>query len=282
MQSPLVPRCCVEDLRLISSPTSQVNFHLAEAGTPKRIKNFSGDIKDSEAYIHLLNQIQPPGTDIDTAALSLGDLSDRAEAMLGNADKMGCRKFVRAKDVTNGNAKLNLAFVANLFNMYPALEATEEFEGLADFELNEMDETREEKTFRNWMNSLGVSPFVNSLYADLSDGQVLLQLFDKVKPGIVDWGRVNKPPYKKFGGMHKKVENLNYAIDLGRQLRFSIVGIGGKDIYDGIKTLTLAVVWQLMRAYTISILQKISGSDKRITDPQIVKFVNDKVRLRGP
>ena len=30
--------------------------------------------------------------------------------------------------------------------------------------------------FRNWMNSLGVSPFVNSLYQDLKDGLILLQV----------------------------------------------------------------------------------------------------------
>lgn len=102
------------------------------------------------------------------------------------------------------------------------------------------------------MNSLGVNPFVNSLYQDLKDGNVLLQvhnynllldfesfslplqLFDKVKPGIVKWEKVNKPPYK-MGGNMKKLENCNYAVDLGKQMGFSVVGIGGKDIFDGNK-----------------------------------------------
>lgn len=61
------------------------------------------------------------------------------------------------------------------------------------------------------MNSLGVKPFVNSLYTDLSDGMVLLQLFDKVQPGIVDWKKVNQPPFKKMGANMKKIENLNYG-----------------------------------------------------------------------
>lgn len=30
--------------------------------------------------------------------------------------------------------------------------------------------------FRNWMNSLGVAPFVSNLYQDLKDGLVLLQV----------------------------------------------------------------------------------------------------------
>ena len=42
------------------------------------------------------------------------------------------------------------------------------------------------------MNSLGVSPYVNHLYGDLSDGLIIFQLYDKIKPGIVDWARVVK------------------------------------------------------------------------------------------
>jgi len=46
--------------------------------------------------------------------------------------------------------------------------------------------------YRNWMNSLGVTPRVNRLYSDLADGQVLLQLYDIIYPGIVNWKRVVK------------------------------------------------------------------------------------------
>lgn len=45
--------------------------------------------------------------------------------MLEQADKLGCRQFVMATDVVRGNPKLNLAFVANLFNKYPALKKPE-------------------------------------------------------------------------------------------------------------------------------------------------------------
>ena len=64
---------------------------------------------------------------------------------------------------------------------------------------------------------------------------IYLQLFDKVKPGIVNWDKVNKPPYKAMGGNMKKLENCNYAVELARQMRMSIVGIGGKDLFDGSK-----------------------------------------------
>ena len=60
--------------------------------------------------------------------------------MLQEADKIGCRSFVSPKDVTSGNYKLNMAFVANLFNQYPALEPPE------DMEMEVVEETREEKS----------------------------------------------------------------------------------------------------------------------------------------
>lgn len=46
--------------------------------------------------------------------------------------------------------------------------------------------------FRNWMNSLGVKPFVNYLYTDLTDGLIFFQIYDIIQEGIVDWSRVKK------------------------------------------------------------------------------------------
>lgn len=283
-----------------------VNYHLKAAGAARRIRNFTTDIKDSEAYIYLLAQIAPPAFNVGTGALGLTDpavrtarhwpftfifilpgppshprpTQQRAERMLADAERMDARKFVRAADVLAGNAKLNLAFVAHLFNTYPGL-APQDL-ALADFDLGQTQETREERTFRCWMNSLGVSPFVNSLYGDLQDGLVLLQLLELIRPGIVDKAKVNQPPFKAIGANMKKVENLNYVIDLCKTLQFSMVGIGGKDIYDGVKGLTLAVVWQLMRAYTLNLLQSLShGGQSKITDAQIVAFVNDTLKQAG-
>lgn len=249
-----------------------VNYHLNRAGSPRRIHNFGKDIKDSEAYITLINQIAPPGSGTDTSGMNISDPKNRAENMLEQAAKIDCRKFVRAGDVVKGNQKLNLAFVANMFNMHPALEVVE---------IEIIEETREEKTYRNWMNSLGVSPFVNNLYQDLKDGLVLIQLFDKIEPGCVDWKRVNQPPYKKIGGNMKKLENDNYALELGKKMNFSLVGIDGKDIFDGNKTLTLAVVWQMMRAHTLSILNKLAGGNRRIQDAEIIAWVNEQLQANG-
>ncbi|XP_056449562.1 plastin-3-like isoform X1 [Gadus chalcogrammus] len=259
------------------------NFHLENAGWQK-ISNFSGDIKDSRAYFHLLNQISPKGTeedqpriDISMAGFSEKDDLKRAEIMLQQADLLGCRQFVTPTDVVSGNPKLNLAFVANLFNKYPALTKPEGED--IDWGLLE-GETREERTFRNWMNSLGVNPHVNHLYGDLQDAMVILQLYEKIKVPV-DWSnKVNRPPYPKIGTNMKKLENCNYAVELGKSAKFSLVGIGGQDLNDGNATLTLALVWQLMRRYTLNVLEDL-GDGQKANDDIIVRWVNSTLADAG-
>ncbi|XP_069603012.1 plastin-3 [Ranitomeya imitator] len=259
------------------------NFHLENAGWQK-INNFSTDIKDSRAYFHLLNQIAPKGQkegeeriDINMSGFSEKDDLKRAEYMLQQADRLGCRQFVTPADVVSGNPKLNLAFVANLFNKYPALTKPENQD--IDWSLLE-GETREERTFRNWMNSLGVNPHVNHIYNDLQDALVILQLYEKIKVPV-DWSKVNKPPYPKLGANMKKLENCNYAVDLGKNTaKFSLVGIGGQDLNDGNETLTLAVVWQLMRRYTLNVLEDL-GDGQKVNDDIIVNWVNKSLAGAG-
>merc|ERR1712244_113070 len=127
-----------------------------------------------------------------------------------------------------------------------------------------MGETREEKMFRNWMNSLGVRPHVNHLYSDLYNGLIIFQLMDYIKPGIVDWEKrvireekMSKMLSKRF---QEVLSNCNYAVELARKLNLVIVGIAGSDIQEGNPTLTLAVVWQLMRSYTLSLLSRLNTS----------------------
>uniref|UniRef100_A0A669R1G2 Lymphocyte cytosolic protein 1 n=2 Tax=Phasianus colchicus TaxID=9054 RepID=A0A669R1G2_PHACC len=259
------------------------NYHLENAGCNK-VNNFSSDIKDSRAYYHLLNQVAPKGDEegipaitIDMSGLREKDDVQRAECMLQQAERLGCRQFVTATDVVRGNPKLNLAFIANLFNKYPALHKPEN----QDIDWSSIEgETREERTFRNWMNSLGVTPRVNHLYSDLSDALVIFQLYEKIKVPV-DWNRVNKPPYPKLGGNMKKLENCNYAVELGKnQAKFSLVGIAGQDLNEGNRTLTLALIWQLMRRYTLSILEDIGGGEK-VNDEIIVNWVNETLTAAG-
>ena len=139
-----------------------------QAGSSRRIRNFHEDIKDSEIYTELIAQIAPKDAGVNKLPLTKTDPLERAEMMLQQAEKIDSRAFVTPQSVVNGNEKLNMAFVANLFNKHPALEPPEE-------EIF-IEETREEKTYRNWMNSLGVTPRVNYMYSDLYNGLIIFQV----------------------------------------------------------------------------------------------------------
>ena len=69
----------------------------------------------------------------------------------------------------SGNPRLNLAFVANLFNTHPCLEPLEpsqviETEGVEDFDA---EGEREARVFTLWLNSLNVEPGVFNLFENL-------------------------------------------------------------------------------------------------------------------
>jgi plastin-1 len=135
---------------------------------------------------------------------------------------------------------------------------------------------------------------VQNLFEDLRDGVIILQAFDKVIPGSVVWRRVSKPkhveqpvelaegeepkpPLSRF----KMVENTNYGVDLAKSNRMQIVGIQGADIVDGSKTLTLGLVWQLMRRNIVQTLASLSKGGREVTDSDIVKWANDTVKKAG-
>jgi len=261
-----------------------INYHMEKAGSCRRARNFTGDIKDSEIYTELLCQIAPADLGVDKSAMEKRLLGERAEAMLCQADKMGCREFVTAQDVKNGHQRLNLAFCANLFNKYPGLRQPEvEACDLAlptREDLKLIEETREEKTYRNWINSLGFDPYVDNLYDGLRDGLLILQIMDLIQPGIVDWNCVVEE-HQMAKGVQRKYEmlaNCNYAITLGKQMGFSLVGIAGEDIWKGNKTLTLALTWQLMRAYTLSLLKR---DNRDVTEEEIISWANEEEKKSG-
>jgi plastin-1 len=132
--------------------------------------------------------------------------------------------------------------------------------------------------FTLWLNSLDVDPGVYNLFEDLKDGLVLLQAYDKVIPGSVNWRQVSrKQPLSRF----KMIENCNYAVMLGQERRFSLVGIQGADITDGQRTLTLGLVWQLMRENIIHTLQSLSKGGRPVTDQDMVRWANDTVKRGG-
>jgi plastin-1 len=91
---------------------------------------------------------------------------ERAEAMLVEADK--------------------------IFNRIPGLEPLEEeaeAEMQKEIEMYEVEDeneedSREERAFRMWFNSLNIEKEVRDLFVEIRDGMILLQAEDKIEPGI--------------------------------------------------------------------------------------------------
>lgn len=254
-----------------------VNFHLKNAESERRIANFSEHIKDSEVYTILLNQISPQNK-CSLSPLEEQDTSKRAELVLNEADKIDCREFVTPGDITRGNSKLNLAFVANLFNNYPALEEiNEEDYDFADLLDLDGQGSREERQFRFWIQSLGIPEIdekyaLQNLFEDLHDGILFLLLVDHIAPGTVDWKSVKKDAKNKF----QQVANCNHYIDCAKKLNLSTVNVGGTDIYDRQKKLMLGQTWQLMKLASLKMLEEVGGG-KKVEEKDVLAWANNKL-----
>lgn len=228
----------------------------------------------------LLNQLKPEIC--SRSPLQTHDLLQRAEQVLQNADALGCRKFLTPTSLVAGNPKLNLAFVANLFNTHPGLDPITE-EEKADIDDFDAEGEREARVFTLWLNSLDVQPVVQSFFEDLKDGSILLQAYDKVIPNSVNWRHVNKPREGQELMRFKALENTNYAVELGKANSFSLPGIQGADITDGQRTLTLGLVWQLMRRDIVSTLKGLAQrlGKREISDADMIRWANDTAK-RSP
>lgn len=255
-----------------------VNYHLAKENYPKRINNFSTDVKDAKVYTVLLKSIS--GGKCDADPLNWGDTNKRAQKVLDNAKEVGAEVFIKPVDITSGNEKLNLAFTAQLFNACPGLEPLKEEEqkelaGLMD---DDAGDSREERAFRMWINTLGIGDlYINNLFEDCKDGLTLLKVIDKIEPGTVLWKKVEMKPNNKF----KKLSNCNYAVVLGKQLKLSLVTTGGSDIVDGNKKLLLGFTWQLMRYHMLKFLASLARGGKQLTDEDLLSWANETVAKSG-
>lgn len=255
-----------EELKeLLSLPPEDIlkrwfNYHLTKAGHPNKLTNFSSDIKNSEKYTILLNQLDPK--QCDKSALDESDEVKRGTKVLANAKKIGVESYITALDIKNGNERLNLLFTAEIFNHLHGLEDLnkEEEEAYEKAKLldDDVEGTREERAFRMWINSMGIDDvYVNNLYEDVRSGVLLLKVIDKIKPGVINWKKVDLAPKNPFA----KLVNCNEAIDACKKIPLSIVSTSGSDVNEPNKKLILGVVWQLMRENTLMILGNKKEND---------------------
>ncbi|XAR55300.1 hypothetical protein NMG60_11035337, partial [Bertholletia excelsa] len=255
-----------------------MNFHLKKAGYNKTVSNFSSDLKDGEAYAHLLNVLDPEHGSSDILAAK--DPTERANLIVEHAEKIDCNRYVSPKDIVEGSTNLNLAFVAQIFHQRNGLTVDSKKMEFAEMIEDDTETSREERCFRLWINSLGIDSYVNNLFEDVRTGWVLLEVLDKVSPGSVKWKLASKPPIKM---PFRKVENCNQVVSIGKELNLSLVNIAGNDIVQGNKKLIIAFLWQLMRFSMLGLLKNLRSysQGKEITDNDILNWANKKVKSVG-
>ncbi|KAL6214285.1 hypothetical protein ACLB2K_013721 [Fragaria x ananassa] len=267
---------------LMSLPPEKIllrwmNFQLKKAQYKRIVTNFSSDVKDAEAYAHLLNVLAPEHS--KPSALAAKNTLERAKLVLEHADRMGCKRYLTPKDIVEGSPNLNLAFVAHVFQHRNGLSTQKQISFL-ETSPDDALISREERAFRFWLNSLGHSTYINNVFEDLRNGWALLESLDKISPGIVNWKIANKPPIKM---PFRKVENCNQVVKIGKQLKFSLVNVAGNDIVQGNKKLILAYLWQLMRFNILQLLKNLRfhSHGKEISDADILEWANTKVSNTG-
>ena len=130
-----------------------------------------------------------------------------------------------------------------------------------------------------WINSLGLPDvYVNNLYEECKTGLLMLQIIDKIKPGIVNWKIVDKKVKNKFSA----TVNCQEVIDSAIKSKYTIVGIGAQDIREGNKKYILAIVWQLMRAHTLQIIgnkteeELVNWGNSLVSEEIKIKNLKDK------
>ena len=230
--------------------------------------------QDGEIYIRLLHQLSPRSMNLEAALRE--DMQGRALEIVQGATRMDCKNYITPKAITTGNARLNLAFMASLFNKWPGLapldvEKQREVTNL----IEETQGDREARALAMWLNSLGVEPAVINILWDLRDGVILLQALGKLYPGEPMLGSVIET---KRHSRFQMIENTNRVVFFCREhIKLSMVGIQGADITDGSITLTKALVWQLMRDHLLRTLRSTSPG---IKDGDMLAWANERVSGR--
>lgn len=102
-----------------------MNHHLKAESVDRVVTNFGEDLADGVAITHVMHHVAS-SEGCDLSPLTIEDRLERAEIVLQNSEKIGCRKFVGTTDIVEGNSRLLLAFVAGIFSKYPDMGPSQE------------------------------------------------------------------------------------------------------------------------------------------------------------
>jgi hypothetical protein len=198
------------------------------------------------------------------------DLKKRAKMVLDGASKFGIKPLIGPSDIESGNNKLNTVFTADIFNHKHGLEelTQEEYEAAALLD-DDVEGSREERSYRMWMNSLGIDDlYVNNVYEEARDGLVFLKVMDRIQPGVVDWKRVEKKPGHNT---IKRQINCAEVVKCAEKMNCKIPGIDATQIMKANKKAVLSIVWQIVRIHYMQLIGNESEKD-------LLEWANTKVK----
>eukprot|EP00828_Plagiopyla_frontata_P005198 TRINITY_DN1204_c0_g1_i4.p1 TRINITY_DN1204_c0_g1~~TRINITY_DN1204_c0_g1_i4.p1 ORF type:complete len:566 (+),score=111.37 TRINITY_DN1204_c0_g1_i4:1-1698(+) len=251
-----------------------INKQFTEMGIQKEVTNFETDFNDGIAFILLLNNLEK------MYWLQMATPEERCKKAIQSAKDMGVTTFVKSSLITNKSSNFIKLFCAQIFAKLPGLEESKQQEIKLLQEDYTTEQSREERTFRMWINSLALpnSPRLTNLIHELGDGLVLIKLINSISPGIINATKVENNPNHFL----KKVSNCNLVIEAAKTMGLSLVGTGGADIAKKNSKLILGLIGQLMRKnllQTIGIMKEedlLNWANEKVNNPQFsIKSLKD-------
>jgi len=111
------------------------------------------------------------------------------------------------------------------------------------------------------------------LIEECKTGLPLLRIEAFLSATSVRWNLVHLNPRS----IYQCVENCNHVCEVAvGPLRLPVRGIGGKDIADGNEKLTLAILFQLMRAHVLRLLEQLDAVGER-REERILEWANGRI-----
>ncbi|MCQ2821006.1 MAG: hypothetical protein MJ252_27425 [archaeon] len=104
--------------------------------------------------------------------------NERNKKVIANSEAIGADVFIEPEDITSGSKPLNLLHVAALMNAKTGLDPPDEKAAMEAAKLMEDDNegSREERSYRMWVNSLGVTDGnISNLYEECKEAILLLK-----------------------------------------------------------------------------------------------------------
>ncbi|KAM6905771.1 utrophin [Lycodopsis pacificus] len=140
--------------------------------------------------------------------------------------------------------------------------ANEEFNDIIKWRSDEHDSVQK-KTFTKWINaqlSKTGKPAISDMFSDLRDGRKLLDLLESLTGTVLTKERGSTRVHA--------LNNVNKVLQVLHQNNVDLVNIGGTDIVDGNRKLTLGLIWSIILHWQVKDIMKDIMSNLQQTNSE--------------